>query len=347
MGKVSTKKNSHLTYEERRSIAMLNDEGLSPYKIGKILGRASNTIRNELKRGTTTVIVGYFEKEKYFSDTGQAVYEKNRKRCKMPRKIETCRPFISYVEKQVKENKKSFSDIRAEVLDKGIFEEKEVCSVGTLYSYIDRNMLKIKNIDLLEKVRRRPRKERAYRKHKRLKGVSISQRPDNINDREEFGHWEIDCVIGKNTVEDYVLLTLSERKTKKEIVRKIRRKNVRSVHRCLEKLKKESIHFKEIFKTITTDNGSEFARLHEWGEKNNVDIYYAHPYSSWERGQNENGNRIIRRFIPKGEMIRGHSKEEIQRIETRINSMYRKTLGWKTADMCFEEEIEQLLLSTG
>ena len=65
MGKVSTKKNSHLTYEERRSIAMLNDEGLSPYKIGKILGRASNTIRNELKRGTTTVIVGYFEKEKY------------------------------------------------------------------------------------------------------------------------------------------------------------------------------------------------------------------------------------------------------------------------------------------
>ena len=267
MGNVSTKKNSHLTYEERRSIAMLNDEGLSPYKIGKILGQASNTIRNELKRGTTTVIVGYFEKEKYFSDTGQAVYEKNRKRCKMPRKIETCRPFISYVEKQVKENKKSFSDIRAEVLDKGIFEEKEVCSVGTLYSYIDRNMLKIKNIDLLEKVRRRPRKERAYRKHKRLKGVSISQRPDNINDREEFGHWEIDCVIGKNTVEDYVLLTLSERKTKKEIVRKIRRKNVRSVHRCLEKLKKESIHFKEIFKTITTDNGWNLPDCMKWGKK--------------------------------------------------------------------------------
>lgn len=77
---VQAKKGSHLTMEERRYIAAMNDEGASPYMIAKTLGRASNTIRNELKRETTTVIVGYFEKEKYFLDTGQAKYEKNRKK---------------------------------------------------------------------------------------------------------------------------------------------------------------------------------------------------------------------------------------------------------------------------
>lgn len=347
MKHICAKKGSHLTFEERQSVAVLHDEGLTPYKIGKILGRASNTIRNELKRGTITIIAGYYEKEKYFPDTGQAVYEKNRKRCKMPRKIETCRHFISYVEEEVVKHKRSFSDIRAEVLDKEIFKEDEICSVGTLYSYIEKNMLKIKNIDLLEKVRRRPQREQPNRKHKRLKGTSISERPDSINNREEFGHWEIDCVIGKNTAEDRVLLTLTERKSRKEIIRKIKNKNIKSVHRCLDKLKREIPCFKDVFKTITTDNGSEFAQLYQWGAKNGIDIYYAHPYSSWERGQNENGNRIIRRFVPKGEMIRDYTKKDVQEVETRINTLYRKSLGWKTADMCFREELEQLFSTTG
>ena len=73
----------------------------------------------------------------------------------------------------------------------------------------------------------------------------------------------------------------------------------------------------------------------------------AHPYSSWERGQNENGNRIIRRFVPKGEMIRECTKKKVQEVETRINSIYRKSLGWKTADMCFQEELEQILSAAG
>lgn len=73
------RKGSHLTKEERRVIAALHEEGKSPYAIGKLTGRASNTIRNELKRGTTTIILGYYEKEKYFPDTGQAIYEKIEK----------------------------------------------------------------------------------------------------------------------------------------------------------------------------------------------------------------------------------------------------------------------------
>lgn len=338
------KKGSHLTFEERRKIAVLHAEGMSPYKIGKLLGRASNTIRNELKRGTTTVIVSYFEKERYFPDTGQAVYLKNRKKCRMPKKIDTCIRFIEYVEKNVLESKRSFESVCAEAIDTGGFRKEETCSVGTLYAYTERNMLKIKNIDLPEKVRRRKRKKpEVDRTHKRLKGTSIAERPEKINSREEFGHWEIDLVIGKQTTEDNALLTLTERKTRKEIVRKIKGKTIKAVHGCIRKLKKEIPHFGKVFKSITTDNGAEFSRLSELGKKLGIAIYYAHPYSSWERGLNENTNRIIRRFIPKGEMIKIYSKKKIQEIENWINTMYRGSLEWKTADYRYQEEVDRLL----
>lgn len=225
--------------------------------------------------------VGYYEKEKYFPDTGQSVYETNRKKCRMPKKIEKCRAFISYVEEQVSKYKRSFAAIRAEVLDKKLFKKDAICSIGTLYTYTDRNWLRIKNIDLTEKVGRKHKKKVVLRRHKRLQGTSIVERPDKVNTREEFGHWEIDLVIGKKKSEDNVLLTLSERKTKKEIIRKIKGKTVEAVHHCLKKIKKETRNFHKIFKSITTDNGSEFARLHELGKRLGVDVYYAHPYSSW------------------------------------------------------------------
>lgn len=334
-------KGTHLTEAERRQIAVLLGEGLSAYRIGKILGRASNTIRNEIRRGTTTVIVNYFEKEKYFSDTGQAVYEKNRKRCRMPKKIETCSGFISYVEKEVLENKRSFSSIVAEVKIKELFSE--VCSVGTLYSYTERGMLRVKNIDLPEKVGRRKRKGIKDRSHKRLKGTSIEKRPEEINNRDEFGHWEIDLVIGKKTADDKVLLTLTERKSRKEIIKKIQGKTVKAVHRCLRNLRKEIPHFDKVFKSITTDNGSEFSRLHQLEKRWGIRVYYAHPYSSWERGLNENTNRIIRRFIAKGEAIKNYTKRQIENIEDWINTLHRKSLGWRTAESVFQEEVNKLL----
>ena len=338
------KKGSHLSEEERKKIALLLKEGMSPYKIGKELGRAANTIRNEIKRGTTTILFNYYEKTGYFADTGQAVYLKNRERCRMPKKLETCEPFISHVEEEVLKNKRSFASVRAEVLEKGLFQREEMCSVTLLYMYTDRGLLRVKNIDLPEKVGRRCKQSGKDRTHKRLHGVSISERPEAINTREEFGHWEIDLVIGKKTAEDKVLLTLTERKTKKEIVRKIKSKTVRAVHRALYKLKRELPYFDKVFKSITTDNGTEFSSLYKLGKRLGIDVYYAHPYSSWERGQNENGNKMIRRFIPKGQMIKSYTKGQIEKIENWMNTMYRKSLGWRTADQCYNEELNKLLI---
>ena len=123
MENTCVKKGSLLNIEERRMIAILTAEGKSPYAIAKLLGRASNTIRNELKRGTTNIIRGYFEYEGYFPDTGQAVYEKNRLKCRQPMKLKTCKDYIAYVEQEVLEKKRSFACVHAEVIAKGIFNK--------------------------------------------------------------------------------------------------------------------------------------------------------------------------------------------------------------------------------
>lgn len=340
---IKIKKGTHLTEDERKRIAVLHKEGYSPYKIGKILNRASNTIRNELKRGTTVVIVGYFEKKEYFPDTGQAVYEKNRSRCRSPKKIETCSRFINFVEDEVLQKKRSFASARMKAINEGAFDESETCSVCTLYKYTEMGLLKIKNIDLPEKVSRKHRGYGKDRSHKRLQGVSIEERPERINNREEFGHWEIDLVIGKKEGKDNVLLTLTERKTRMEIVRKIKGKTIEAVHRFIKKLRKDTPFFDRIFKSITTDNGSEFAQLWKLGKSLGIDIYYAHPYSSWERGLNENTNRIVRRFVRKGTAIKNYTRTQIAEVERWINTMYRKVLGWRTAEECFREEVEKLI----
>lgn len=120
----------------------------------------------------------------------------------------------------------------------------------------------------------------------------------------------------RKKTDDKVLLTLTERMTRKEIIRKMPKKNVKSVHKVLNQLKRETPHFNWVFKSITTDNGSEFAKLHRWGKRAGVSIFYAHPYSSWERGLNENTNRIIRRFIQKGVEMKGQSKREFSGLRT-------------------------------
>ena len=149
------KKGSHLNIEERRQIAILDKEGWSPYAIGKKLKRASNTIRNELKRGTVKQMVGYQELEIYFPDTGEIVYKKHRKECGRKKKLNSCAAFLRYVEKKVKKGKRSFAAARAEALETGVFKREEVVSVDTLYSYAENGEIAVKNIDLPEKVKRK------------------------------------------------------------------------------------------------------------------------------------------------------------------------------------------------
>ena len=145
-------------------------------------------------------------------------------------------------------------------------------------------LLRLRNIDLPLKVRRR-RTTRSIKKNLKHMGRSIDERDSNVDERNEFGHWEIDTVIGSKSKSDNVVLTLVERITRKYIALKITSKTSFAVNEGIAYLKEYyGTKFSQVFKTITSDNGSEFAELSQIENDTSIKIYFAHPYSSWERG---------------------------------------------------------------
>ena len=333
------RKNKHLNAYERGQIQLLNREGLTPYAIGIRIGRASNTIRNELRRGTVSQFKCNKAVNVYYPDTGQAVYEKNRLNCSPRYKFLSCSKFFEHVETMFRDKKHSIDAICGVATLRGLFNKDEMVCTKTLYNYIDSGFLSIANIDLPLKVKRKTKSNR-LRKHKKVLGRSISQRPSEINDRSEFGHWEIDSVIGKKTKGEPVLMTITERKTRKEIIRKIPDKSSESIMKALRTLINDAGDlYSMVFKSITADNGSEFAELAALEEDTETAIYFAHPYTSSERGTNERHNGLIRRFIPKGKSLSTYSVEAITKIQNWCNTLPRKILNYLTPDEVFQDEL--------
>lgn len=195
-------------------------------------------------------------------------------------------------------------------------------------------------------------KKRQYNKVQRAKrppaGTSIENRPKEIDDRAVVGDWEMDCVEGKKKTKK-TLLVLTERKSRREIIRPMRDQTARSVVRVLDSLEREyGANFSKIFRTITVDNGSEFADCAGMEKScrrkgNRTKIYYCHPYSSYERGSNENVNKMIRRWFPKGTDFRKVTAKAIQRVEDWINNYPREILGFRTAEAVFQEGVAGLI----
>ena len=132
-------------------------------------------------------------------------------------------------------------------------------------------------------------------------------------------------------------MTLVERKSRKSLYVLIKNKTQKEVIAALKKLhKRVGGDFSSVFKTITADNGSEFLNFEEMKNAANVgEIYYAHPYSSWERGSNENGNKLLRRFIPKGTNLNNITEDELQRYEDWVNNYPRRILNYMTANEAY------------
>ncbi|OWZ83307.1 hypothetical protein CDO51_09205 [Natranaerobius trueperi] len=159
-----------------------------------------------------------------------------------------------------------------------------------------------------------------------------------------LGHWEIDTVIGKKTKTEPVLLTITERKTRKEIIRKIPAKTTEAVQETLANLTYEmGDSFSKVFKSFTADNGLEFADLASLEKTSNTKVYFAHPYSSGERGTNERHTGLIRRFIPKGKSLSDFSSQAIARVQTWCNTLPRRILGYLSPDEAFLEQCSVLL----
>ena len=218
------------------------------------------------------------------------------------------------------------------------------------YEY-SKKKLKISPLDLVHKAKlkkkdKREEKEEKLPKHKEK---SIHKRPKEIDENKEFGHWELDCVEGsKDNKKTY--MTLLERLTKKYIVIEMREHTSECVKQAVDRLEERyGNKFRKIFKSMTTDNGHEFLNYDKI-EISKIDknqrrtiVYYADPYSSWQKGMNENCNGILRRFIPKGTDLNKISSEKLEKILSKINGKPRKILGFISADKRFNEEINKIV----
>lgn len=307
---IKSKKGKHLEYSERQAIERwYNRDKRTKVEISRLLDRTEKTIREEIKKGLVkNLTTDLIEIWVYSADVAQQKYKYNL-RAKGPKlKIGNDYELKEYIEKSIKEDKKSPEVIAKEI--KGMNFKAKLCA-RTI-----RNNIKSGDIfEITEKDMIYNKKQKSKNKDKKVcekvpPEKSIEYRPKEANTREEYGHWEGDLVIGKRT-KGAVLFTLTERKTREEIIVKISSKKAENVAKALDEIeRKYKKEFYKKFKTITFDNGGEFRnwKLLEKSydnrrKKARVIVYYAHPYCSGERGSNENNNRMIRRWIPKGTPI--------------------------------------------
>lgn len=332
------RKFKHINFEQRKLIEQFLEDKIPKTQIAKILHISRSTLYKEIERGTVVQRRSDLtEYKKYFAETGQAVYEQNRKNSRKPLKMAEAAEFIKYAEEEILTNRMSPDIICGRAKAKNLFK-KTVCT-KTLYNYIDLGILKVKNIDLPLRVKLN-KKSRKIRKNRRILGESIEKRPNKINERKEFGHWEIDTIAGKRN-KGSVLLTLDERLTRKRIIVKIKSKTTEAVKDGLLKIYDNfGASAPMIFKSITSDNGSEFSRLAETLPLSN--IYYAHPYASGERGTNEKQNSLVRYFYPKGKSFDDVSEISINRVQEWINNLPRKFAEYLTPNELFSKELENL-----
>lgn len=337
---IEHRKGQHITDEERGNIQTHLRDGWNINKIARDLGRPYNTIKNEINRGMVILYNG--KVKRYKAEAGAEAYRENRKCCTKTYKRLAVQAFINYVEQHFfGPDNWSLDACFGHALLEGEFSREETVCTKTLYNYIDNGQLKIKNIDLPEKLRRNTKSKRVRKNRKKL-GKSIEERPKNVENRDEFGHWEFDSVLGCKKADEPVTLTLVERKTRMAFWLKVKDHSAAAVTEALNKLKKEfGEHFPEVFKTITADNGSEFAELSEQAT-GGTEVYFTHPFSSWEKGTNECHNRLLRRFIPKGKSMAGYSEEDIAFIADWSNGLPRKILGYHTPEELFEEQLDRI-----
>ena len=333
------RKYQHLNYVEKTQIERwYNIDKKACSEISKLLNKSVRTIQREIKRGLVENLTTELEiKYVYSAEVSEQKYRYNMTAKGPNVKLDANYKLVEYIENGIKKERKSPEILVAEIKRKKEEFGVIVCA-KTIRNCIHKRILNITEKDMIYKKVYKEKNKNKKHCDRVAAEKSIDFRPKEANDRSEYGHWEGDLVVGKDG-KGAALLTFTERMTREEIIFKIPSKHAINVARSLDKLEKEyKSEFKNKFKTITFDNGSEF-RDYKALEKSydnrkkepRVKVYYAHPYRSGERGSNENANRLIRRFIPKGTVITDISEEFIKQIEDWINNLLRPMFGYKSS----------------
>ena len=328
----------HLTLIERQQIERWLKEKVKVAEIARRLNRHRSTIYREIQRGLTAHVnsdlsVSYI----YQWDVAQRNYEKNQGGGGRHPKLHQAHPLMERLTSLITEKRLSPYAAMEVLTRQG--HKIDFCE-KTFYNHVGKDEFPIKPEQLpMGRYRRRKRETPLpCRKHRNLKGESIENRPAQINDRTEPGHHEMDLVVAARGGKK-ALLVLTERTTRFQHIILIKDKTQKSVISAINRLERrlglEKFH--TLFKSITCDNGIEFQNFEGIEKsvfsknKKRTKVYFAHPYSSYERGSNENANRLIRRFLPKGSTFDKLRQRDVQKLAHWMNKNPRKLFAGMSA----------------
>jgi transposase, IS30 family len=311
-----------LSPEERYMLAMLRKQGFNRSQIARSLGRHRSTVSRELGRNSTR------SDGRYRASTAQERTNGRRSRSRRNQRFSAadfalidrllCRQWspeqvAGYLRRE------GLLSISHETIYRHVWRDKR--EGGLLHTH-------------LRGARKRRRKRYgAYDSRGKLAGKRpISERPPEVEARQEAGHWEIDTVMGTGSKD--CIVSLVERKSGLLLIGKLGDRTTASLNRrVLHLIRRHDA----AFETVTADNGTEFHDYRRIEARTKALFYFARPYHSWERGSNENANGLIRQYLPKGSSMAGLSQPQCNAIARKLNTRPRKRLGFRTPLECFNE----------
>ena len=328
--------------------------GLTAFKmqLAEMIGTTLSNIYEIIKAGLIEVYNYDYTKRIEFS--ADAAFQKRTKKTveSNASKRLSSKPFVDLVIKELR-SEYNINSVDEIINDLKINRQHEIEGIETIctatfYNYVEQN--KIDNFFFFLLPMKTKRKAKNNKKNGKTdpKGPSIEERPFKPEDRTEFGHWEGDTIVGSRNIQNSgAVLTLVERKTRFQLTIKMKDRKANTVVKSIKKLKIKYPELKEykineIFKSIIFDNGVEFSNWIAIEKYLKTAIYFAHPYSSCERGSNENGNKLLRRFLPKSCNINNYTDDYIMYANELINTKIRKILGYKSSLELFTTELEKL-----
>lgn len=360
----------HLTQEDRISIEILHTAGFNNSFIGAFIGKDRSSIKRELDKNAIEIWdinsrkspyrdKGQINIKYYSSEKAQKNAEenklKNRKKCKLDRY-----PNLRWaVVALLKEKNIDYSpDIIANLSKEGKIKNAET-SIGTnaIYRAVKTRKYGLTINDL-------PHGRGYFKKQnnnvhtqtkeisERKKEISIEVMPEEIKRKQVDTHFEGDSVVGVTKGKHETLITLANPVSQFVFIRRSENKTSQATVETLDRLEIEIPELREIMTSILFDNGVEFSKFDEMmksikdKEEKRFQVYFTHPYASYERGCNENKNRLIRRYFKKGKLVENLSDEDILNIERKINNMPRKALGYKTPLEVFENNLKRKGIDT-
>jgi len=356
--KEKNKKNQyhHLNRDQRAQIEILINEKdkngkriYSNTNIAAKLGVHRTTIWRELKYRIKSKIMirsSKIKNKSYNVDDAQYDADYKRSFSKAVYLVEKYPKLADFIDEKIKKDKWAPDVIAGYIESHQLYLKEGFTSISTttIYRAIHYHLLNSTKDDTRRMNKFNTEKD-CYQRGKQVseskKDNSIELRPDNINNRERFGDWELDTVISTSKGQHQCLMTLTDRKIRFEIIARLEGKTKDEVVNKIKKIKSIiKSNLNDIIKSISTDNGTEFSAWKDIQELLNTTVYFCHPYASFEKGTNEKHNGIIRYFIPKGNLIENYSNKDINDIANWMNNYPRKIFGYKTPFEMLRQEIK-------